>query len=213
MPKATRAAEALSATPTDEDRQFDLSLRPTQLDEYIGQTQVKENLRVYMKAARETSRGARPRSADRPAGLGKDHAGAHHRQRNGRGTALDLRPGDRKGRRHRGAADQSAGRRRALHRRDSSPAAGARRKALSGDGGFQSRSSDWSGRGARSIKLDLPKFTLVGATTRAGTDHRAFARTLWHHLSSRFLSARRSRNDLQTFGRDSGRRDRRRRRP
>src|SRR5437773_5758366 len=51
MPKATRAAEALNATPTDEDRKYDLSLRPTHLTEYIGQTKAKENLRVYIKAA------------------------------------------------------------------------------------------------------------------------------------------------------------------
>ena len=37
---------------TDEDRQLDLTLRPSRIDEYIGQRQVKENLRVYMKAAR-----------------------------------------------------------------------------------------------------------------------------------------------------------------
>ena len=51
MPNATRAAEALNATPTDEDRKFDLSLRPTHISEYIGQTKAKENLRIYIKAA------------------------------------------------------------------------------------------------------------------------------------------------------------------
>ena len=35
----------------DEEKQFDLSLRPTQLGEYIGQKKVKDNLRVFMKAA------------------------------------------------------------------------------------------------------------------------------------------------------------------
>ncbi|MDQ3133059.1 MAG: AAA family ATPase, partial [Acidobacteriota bacterium] len=35
----------------DEEKQFELSLRPTQLGEYIGQRKVKENLRVFMKAA------------------------------------------------------------------------------------------------------------------------------------------------------------------
>src|SRR5260370_11161121 len=51
MANATRAAEALSPIPTDEDRQYDLSLRPTHLTEYIGQTKAKEDLRVYIKAA------------------------------------------------------------------------------------------------------------------------------------------------------------------
>jgi Holliday junction DNA helicase RuvB len=39
------------ASPTDDERQLDLTLRPTRIEEYIGQRQVKENLRVYMKAA------------------------------------------------------------------------------------------------------------------------------------------------------------------
>ena len=37
--------------PSDADRQFELTVRPTRLADYIGQKQVKENLRVYMKAA------------------------------------------------------------------------------------------------------------------------------------------------------------------
>jgi Holliday junction resolvasome, helicase subunit len=49
----TRATEALSANANDEDRQFDLSLRPSRLAEYIGQTKAKENLRVYITAARK----------------------------------------------------------------------------------------------------------------------------------------------------------------
>ena len=35
----------------DDETQFDASLRPAQLSEYIGQAKVKENLRVFMKAA------------------------------------------------------------------------------------------------------------------------------------------------------------------
>lgn len=35
----------------DEEKQFELSLRPTRLGEYIGQRKVKDNLRVFMKAA------------------------------------------------------------------------------------------------------------------------------------------------------------------
>ena len=33
------------------EKQFELSLRPTHLGEYIGQKKVKDNLRVFMKAA------------------------------------------------------------------------------------------------------------------------------------------------------------------
>ena len=36
---------------SDEEKRYELSLRPTQLGEYIGQKKVKDNLRVFMKAA------------------------------------------------------------------------------------------------------------------------------------------------------------------
>ena len=36
---------------SEDEAQLDASLRPTQFSEYIGQTKVKENLRVFMKAA------------------------------------------------------------------------------------------------------------------------------------------------------------------
>src|SRR5712691_9450018 len=35
----------------DDERRFELTVRPTRLADYIGQRQVKENLRVYMQAA------------------------------------------------------------------------------------------------------------------------------------------------------------------
>ena len=40
------------------------------------------------------------------------------------------------------------------------------------------------GATARSIRLDLPKFTLVGATTRAGDAHRTPAGSFWSCESS-----------------------------
>lgn len=37
----------------DEDSVFDLTLRPRTLEEYIGQEKIKENLKIYMQAAKE----------------------------------------------------------------------------------------------------------------------------------------------------------------
>src|SRR5207244_13178417 len=71
MPKATRAAEALNAAPTEEDRQFDLSLRPAHLSEYIGQTRAKENLRIYIKAALKRREALDHVLLTGPPGLGK----------------------------------------------------------------------------------------------------------------------------------------------
>src|SRR5688500_12752688 len=56
---------------TDEDRQLDLTLRPTRIEEYIGQRQVKENLRVYMKAARARREALDHVLLTGPPGLGK----------------------------------------------------------------------------------------------------------------------------------------------
>src|SRR5258706_12335555 len=50
MPMETGPVRAADPT-TNDERQFELSLRPTRLAEYIGQRAVEENLRVYMKAA------------------------------------------------------------------------------------------------------------------------------------------------------------------
>src|SRR5947208_736704 len=71
MPKATRAAEALNAAPTEEDRQFDLSLRPAHLSEYIGQRKAKENLRVYIKASLKRREALDHVLLTGPPGLGK----------------------------------------------------------------------------------------------------------------------------------------------
>jgi Holliday junction DNA helicase RuvB subunit len=45
------SSENRSAALLDDEKQFELSLRPTRLGEYIGQRKIKENLRVFMKAA------------------------------------------------------------------------------------------------------------------------------------------------------------------
>ena len=61
----------ISAAETEDDGFFDVSLRPKILTEYVGQSKVKENLKVFISAAR--SRGE---SLDHvlfygPPGLGK----------------------------------------------------------------------------------------------------------------------------------------------
>ena len=51
----------------DESR-FEATLRPAQLSEYIGQAKVKENLRIFMKAALKRREALDHISADGPAG-------------------------------------------------------------------------------------------------------------------------------------------------
>src|SRR5882762_3934542 len=54
-----------------DERQFELSLRPTRLAEYIGQRRVKENLRVFIKAALARREALDHVLLTGPPGLGK----------------------------------------------------------------------------------------------------------------------------------------------
>src|SRR2546421_11860261 len=168
MAKATRAAEALSAIPTDEDRQYDLSLRPTHLTEYIGQTKAKENLRVYIRAAVKRREALDHVLLTGPPGLGKttlahiiaNEMGAQLRSTSGpaiektgdiAALLTNLQEGDVL------FIDE-------IHRL--LPA--LEQKLYPAMEDYQLDLLIGQGAGARSIKLELPRFTLVGATTRAG---------------------------------------------
>src|ERR1044072_8970164 len=71
MPPESISARVKESLPSDEDPQLDLKLHPTRIDEYIGQRQVKENPRVYMKAARNRCEGRDHVLLTFPLGLGK----------------------------------------------------------------------------------------------------------------------------------------------
>ena len=153
---------------SDEDRQLDLTLRPTRIDEYIGQRQVKENLRVYMKAARGRREALDHVLLTGPPGLGKTTLAniiANEMGAELRSTA--------------GPAIEKAGDIAALltnlqegdvlfideiHRL--LPALEEKLYPAMED--YQLDLLIGQGAAARSIKLELPKFTLIGATTRAG---------------------------------------------
>ena len=167
------APESISARvrdtfPSDEDRQLDLTLRPTRIDEYIGQRQVKENLRVYMKAARGRREALDHVLLTGPPGLGKTTLAniiANEMGAELRSTA--------------GPAIEKAGDIAALltnlqegdvlfideiHRL--LPALEEKLYPAMED--YQLDLLIGQGAAARSIKLELPRFTLIGATTRAG---------------------------------------------
>lgn len=168
MPGEPKPARVRTDPLNEEERQFELTLRPTHLEEYIGQRQVKENLRVYMKAALRRREALDHVLLTGPPGLGKttlaniiaNEMGAELRstagptiEKTGDIAALltNLQEGDVL------FIDE-------IHRL--LPALEEKLYPAMED--YQLDLLIGQGAGARSIKLPLPKFTLVGATTRAG---------------------------------------------
>ena len=150
-----------------EDR-FDRAIRPARLEEYIGQQAVREQMDLFIRAARARGEALDHTLIFGPPGLGKTtlaHIVANEMGVNLRHTSGPVleRPGD------------LAALLTNLEARDVlfvdeihrlSPVVEEVLYPALED--FQLDIMIGEGPAARSIKLDLPPFTLVGATTRAG---------------------------------------------
>lgn len=68
----------------EEDHEVEVSLRPQTLVEYIGQDKVKENLAVYIEAAKRRGDPLDHVLLYGPPGTGQDHTVLYHCPRNGR---------------------------------------------------------------------------------------------------------------------------------
>jgi Holliday junction DNA helicase RuvB len=152
----------------EDERHLEVGLRPKGLSEFIGQEEVKNNLRIFIQAAREREEALDHVLIYGFPGLGKTTLAniiAQELNVNLKGTSGPVieRPGD------------LAALLTNLHSKDVLFIDEIHRlnhvveeilyPAMED---FQLDLMIGQGPSARSVKLDLPKFTLVGATTRAG---------------------------------------------
>ncbi len=148
---------------------FEATIRPQSLDDFVGQEQARANLRVFIKAARGRGDALDHVLFAGPPGLGKTTLAQILSRGTRRRLSGDVGPGDLKS--------------GAIWRRCSpisksgtccssmkfirlNPAVEEILYPAMED--FQLDLMIGEGPAARSVRIDLPKFTLVGATTRAG---------------------------------------------
>ena len=153
---------------TAEDSDVEVSLRPKTLDDYIGQEKVKENLKVYIEAAKKRNEPLDHVLLYGPPGLGKTTLSNIIATEMGVNIRITSGPAIEK-------QGDLAAILTNLSEGDVLFIDEIHRLSRSVEEILYPAMEDYAldiiigkGPSARSIRIDLPRFTLIGATTRAG---------------------------------------------
>ena len=152
----------------DAENDYEYSLRPRTIDEYVGQQKVKENLEVFIQAAKERREALDHVLLYGPPGLGKTTLATIIANEMGVNIRVTSGPAIEK-------QGDLAALLTNLSEHDILFIDEIHRMSRSIEEVLYPAMEDYAldiivgqGPSARSIRIDLPKFTLIGATTRAG---------------------------------------------
>ncbi len=158
----------ISSRTLGEDADAEYSLRPRRLNEYIGQSKVKENMQVFIRAAKERKEPLDHVLLYGPPGLGKTTLAGIIANEMGVNIRVTSGPSIER-------AGDLAAILTGLAEHDILFIDEIHRLSRNVEEILYPAMEDFSldiilgkGPGAHSVRLDLPRFTLIGATTRTG---------------------------------------------
>lgn len=162
------AKRMISTELMEEDKKFESTLRPKMLTDYIGQTKVKDNLKIYIEAAKQRNESLDHCLFFGPPGLGKTTLAGIIANEMGVNIKITSGPVIEK-------PGEMAAILSNLHEGDVLFVDEIHRLNRQVEELLYPAMEDFAidivigkGASAKSIRLELPKFTLIGATTRAG---------------------------------------------